>query len=218
MRYLLLLLLLLFIPAASLFAQVVGEGDSVIVIDKSKFYPTNLEGQPVPWFDARSLSGQQWNPQVLEGKIVLLNFWFIRCVPCLKEMGHLNTLKEEFAGEDFELISIAPHLERDLRDFLDTANYDSKVGRFRRAVGGDIPQFEVIPACKTYEREVPNPLSPACDSIVGDFGVWAYPTSVLVDREGVVQWVGSGIPTHDSSATEEMMEQYRSRIREHLEE
>lgn len=53
------------------------------------------------------LSGPQYAPAELTGKVVLVEFWGIRCGPCLKAMPHLNKMYDEL--RDFGLVLIAPH-------------------------------------------------------------------------------------------------------------
>ena len=42
-----------------------------------------------------------------KGKTVLVNFWATWCAPCRKEMPMLSELQTEFAGDDFEVVTIA---------------------------------------------------------------------------------------------------------------
>ena len=41
------------------------------------------------------------------GKVVLLNFWAVSCVPCREEMPSLNTLEKEMGGDDFAVVPVA---------------------------------------------------------------------------------------------------------------
>ncbi len=42
-----------------------------------------------------------------QGKYVLVNFWATWCAPCRKEMPSLSALQAEFAGDRFEVVTIA---------------------------------------------------------------------------------------------------------------
>ncbi len=42
----------------------------------------------------------------LSGKIVLLDFWFKSCGPCMEAMPHYNDLQNQFKKEGFELLTI----------------------------------------------------------------------------------------------------------------
>ncbi|MET0634490.1 MAG: TlpA disulfide reductase family protein [Chitinophagaceae bacterium] len=50
----------------------------------------------------------------LKGKVVLLEFWFKACGPCLKAMPHYNNLQEKFGKDGFELVTI--NIEDSIQD------------------------------------------------------------------------------------------------------
>ena len=63
----------------------------------------------------------------LKGKIVILDFWYRGCLPCIKAMPELVELQEEFK-DDVVIIGINDRDEKaDVSDFLDykNANYFS---------------------------------------------------------------------------------------------
>lgn len=55
------------------------------------------------------LSGPKYSSEDLKDKVVLVEFWGIRCGPCLKAMPHLNKLYDEL--RDFGLVLLAPHAQ-----------------------------------------------------------------------------------------------------------
>jgi len=62
-------------------------------------------GKPFPNFVVVN-EGGQINNDSLKGKVVLINFWFEGCHPCLAEFGALNELAQKLKrNKDFEFIS-----------------------------------------------------------------------------------------------------------------
>lgn len=54
----------------------------------------------------------------LRDSVVVLNFWFIACPPCIAEIPKLNAVVERFADRDVEFFAITFDEEPDLCDFL----------------------------------------------------------------------------------------------------
>jgi peroxiredoxin len=57
---------------------------------------SGLLNKPAPAFELRGLNGQLYSLKDLRGKIVVLNFWFIACKPCVNEMPVLNSIKNKY--------------------------------------------------------------------------------------------------------------------------
>lgn len=55
------------------------------------------------------LSGPDYRQEDLKGKVVMVEFWGIRCAPCLKAMPQLNKMYDEL--RDFGMVLIAPHAQ-----------------------------------------------------------------------------------------------------------
>lgn len=91
------------------------------------------------------------------GKVVLLNFWAVSCVPCREEMPALNTLEKDYGGEDFAVVPIAFGY-----------NHPGGLARF-------ISQYEIdaLPVLLDPERK-----------LSAEMGVIAPPVTMIVDREG----------------------------------
>jgi peroxiredoxin len=71
-----------------------------------------------PGFEVKALDGEVIRLSDLKGKVVVLNFWYIGCVPCRVEMPGLNKLVDEFSGQDVVFISFALDKPEELRNFL----------------------------------------------------------------------------------------------------
>jgi len=110
---------------------------------------------PAPTFALTDINGQPHNLAALRGKVVVLNFWFIKCAPCQQEMPALKQLTVDYrANSEVVFISLA-------RD---------EVAHLRRYVAskGDFG-FTVLP--------LPQTLAQA-------FGITGYPTTVVIDQSG----------------------------------
>lgn len=80
-----------------------------------------------PGFNVTSLAGQKLDLASLKGKVVVLNFWFIGCPPCIAEMPGLNQLVAEFKDKDVVFIAFARDQEKELREFLPTKPFHYQV-------------------------------------------------------------------------------------------
>jgi peroxiredoxin len=56
----------------------------------------DLLNKPAPDFELPGLDGKTYSLKSLKGKIVVLNFWFIACKPCVNEMPVLNSIKNNY--------------------------------------------------------------------------------------------------------------------------
>jgi peroxiredoxin len=116
-----------------------------------------------PDFSLRDLQGTMVNLADLRGKVVLLNFWATWCPNCRKEGSSFNTLYNQYRSQDFVLYRI-----------------DTKESR------------ETV--LKYLEKEsVQVPVLLDEKGKVGRlFGVWAHPTTYLIDRQGNVRYRSIG--------------------------
>lgn len=78
-----------------------------------------MQGKPFPEFNLVDINGNVYNKKICKGKIVVLNFWFIGCSTCRKEIPDLNKLVASYKNrKDVVFISIAPDKSEDLKNFL----------------------------------------------------------------------------------------------------
>jgi len=68
--------------------------------------PSKLIGQPAPKWTLNNIHEQPVALDDIQSKVLLINFTGIGCGPCLAAIPFLKELKETYAEEDFELISI----------------------------------------------------------------------------------------------------------------
>ena len=122
-------------------------------------------GNLAPDFDLERIDGGRLVLSELKGKAVLIDFWDTWCPPCRRAMPHLQELSVDYAG-DLEVVGVA-------------------MGREGKAA---VARF-------VDERKLTFPMVLADPEfrVVQDFGnIQSLPTTVLLDRDGVIQkvWVG----------------------------
>lgn len=72
-----------------------------------------------PDFRLNNLEGNQVNLSDLKGEVVLLNFWFVGCKPCIMEMPELNELVEEFESQGVNFLAIGLDNPERISKFLE---------------------------------------------------------------------------------------------------
>ncbi|MEO6837810.1 MAG: TlpA disulfide reductase family protein [Ginsengibacter sp.] len=62
-------------------------------------------GVTAPNFEATTLDNKRIKLSKLKGQVVVLNFWFTQCEPCIEEMPGFNKLVEYYANKNVTFIS-----------------------------------------------------------------------------------------------------------------
>lgn len=92
---------------------------TIVSAPKSSTVETSAQNKhATPAFDLTSLDGKKFELASLRGKVVVLNFWFTGCPPCITEMPKLNELVEKFQDQDVVFIAPTWDTEDILRAFL----------------------------------------------------------------------------------------------------
>ncbi|MCW5959841.1 MAG: TlpA family protein disulfide reductase [Pyrinomonadaceae bacterium] len=65
-----------------------------------------------------SITGKSFGPNELIGKVVVLNFWFTSCPPCLKEIPELNNIVDEYSGKDVVFLAFATDKKDQIEAFI----------------------------------------------------------------------------------------------------
>ncbi|MEQ8903827.1 TlpA disulfide reductase family protein [Ekhidna sp.] len=82
-----------------------------------------MKGEPFPAFELTTLDGETYTKDQLKGKIFLVNFWFTRCGPCIKEMPEMNEMVEEFKNEGIVFLAPTFDDEQQVRKFLEKREF-----------------------------------------------------------------------------------------------
>ncbi|AUC83249.1 TlpA disulfide reductase family protein [Lacinutrix sp. Bg11-31] len=80
------------------------------------------KGEKALDFIVTDMDGKTIKLSDLKGKVVVLNFWFTKCGPCVVEMPKLNELVKEYKGKDVVFLAITFNKKGIVENFLfDTA-------------------------------------------------------------------------------------------------
>ncbi|WP_158557100.1 peroxiredoxin family protein [Mucilaginibacter conchicola] len=119
-------------------------------------------GAKMEMFTAKDINGKKIDPKALEGKTVVLDFWFIACPPCKAEIPELNKLAAAYsANPDVVFIAVCLDQRWDIKDFMKTKPFN-----FTQVANG---------------REIAE-----------GFNVTSYPTSVVLDTKGIIRYSSQG--------------------------
>ena len=121
-----------------------------------------VNGEKIASFKASDMTGKKVQLKDLIGKVVVLNFWFINCPPCRKEIPELNKLVAQYADNpDVVFVAIALDERYDLKKFLKDNPFN----------------YRIVDDGRYYANQ---------------YNLNLYPTNVVVDRTGVVKFNASG--------------------------
>lgn len=70
------------------------------------------------------IKGEVHTLEILKDKIIVIDFWFINCGSCIKEMPDLNKLKAEFETEDIEWFGVTYDPKDKVERFLERIKFD----------------------------------------------------------------------------------------------
>jgi len=131
-----------------------------------------------PEFQVRTPEDHTIRLTDLRGKVVLLNFWATWCDPCREEMPGLERLHRAYKDRGFVVLAIS----------LD-------------AQGASV----VSPFVKRFGLTFPIGLDPKMQ-IRETYGVWAVPSTFLIDRKGKRVLFANGAREWDSGAAHALVE------------
>lgn len=97
-----------------------------------------------------------------EKKAIILNFWYVQCGPCKEEFPFINEAYAEYKDK-IEILAMNPvNLD------------DEEIAAYKKSIGVDFPMMQC-------EEEWATAL-----------GITAYPTTVVIDRYGVISLIHTG--------------------------
>lgn len=137
---------------------------------------TEEEVVPAPDFTLVDLEGNTHTLSEYQGKTVFINFWATWCSPCKQELPHIQTIYEEYEKEGenglIVLMIVAPEYGSEqtaeqIKEFVESNHYT----------------FPVLLDTTTQ--------------VFQSYGITAFPTTFMIDREGEVYGYVTGQLTED---------------------
>lgn len=127
-------------------------------IERDKIIASQMD-KPAPLFTVADVDGVKYDLSELKGKVVVLNFWFIGCAPCKREMPELNRLVEKYKSKNVVFLA-----------FEVNDNSPEKV----KAIANGNFNYTMIPSKRT--------------EVAKQYQVKTYPTSYVIDQSGVIRF------------------------------
>ncbi|MCX2573864.1 TlpA family protein disulfide reductase [Pedobacter sandarakinus] len=83
----------------------------------------DLIGKRLPNFVGKKTNGKPFNSEELTGEVVIINFWFEKCPPCIAEMPELNELVHRYKNKHVRFIGITHDLPMQAKRFQQNKEY-----------------------------------------------------------------------------------------------
>ena len=110
----------------------------------------------------------------LEGKVVLYDFWTFGCINCKRTLPHLRALHDRYADDGLVIIGV----------HYGEFNYEKDVDNITEAIADLDVSWPVVDDTERY--------------VWGRFGIRAWPTQVITDREGQERYRHRGEGQYDT--------------------
>lgn len=117
-------ILLLIVLCSASFAK--GQTTPVKWASQDTFFE-ELIGKDLPNFKGITVNNKPFSSSSLKGKIVLINFWFEACPPCVEEIPELNRLVKKYAKSNLRFIAITYDLPKEAKKFQKKSGYEYEV-------------------------------------------------------------------------------------------
>ena len=86
-----------------------------------------LQNKTVRQFQFTDLNNKVWELNKLKGKVIVINFWFIGCDPCHREMPELNALSAANSANGVVFLALSPDDKKSIETFLKKRKFDYNI-------------------------------------------------------------------------------------------
>lgn len=135
-----------------------------------------LKNKSAPLFIGKDMSGSVIDMNNYKGKCVLLDFWATWCGPCMEALPFIKKLRNDYPANKLEIIGI----NRDL-------------------------SFKGLQNTVTNKNIKWRNIWDENDAITNLFGVTAIPTTILINKEGIIIYRGTGITSENEEGILEVL-------------
>lgn len=151
---------------------------TVLIASAASFAMAGSANAPATEFSLTSLAGKPVALSQFKGNVVLVNFWATWCGPCQQEMPLLDQMYKKYKPAGFTLLGV---------------NVDKELPAVKELLARKPVSFTVL-------LDPENTVSRA-------YRVADMPSSVIIDRKGVVRFVHRGYRPGDENAYQDHIRQ-----------
>lgn len=139
-------------------------------------------GETIPDFNIKDINGNEINSKNTEGKVVVLNFWFTTCKPCIAEIPELNEVYAKYnSNPNVIFASITFNSAEEVKEFVKKNNLDYPIVTDARST------------CQLFD-------------------VSLYPTNMIIDAKGkIVQYLKGSFPNIGNVISESIQKELDKR-------
>ncbi len=124
---------------------------------------SDLVGSDALPFSVTDINGNEYSLEELKGKVIVINFWFVECKPCIMEMPELNEIVEQYKdNKEVVFIGFATNDANRINAFLQKKTFS----------------YALIPNSRDVARS---------------YGISSYPTHIIIGKDAKITYHTTGL-------------------------